>query len=76
MGRDEFAPVTGPRGGGSHGQPAGTFSDDGSKTLVTVESLVEKGSLDPADLGDRLLRWLFNRHWAARPVRPAPRRPG
>ncbi|HZU98384.1 MAG TPA: ADP-ribosylglycohydrolase family protein [Planctomycetota bacterium] len=68
MGRDEFEPVTGMRGGGSHLVPAGTFSDDGSMTLCTVESLVEKGGLDEADLGDRLVRFLFNRHWAARRV--------
>ncbi|MBI3724409.1 ADP-ribosylglycohydrolase family protein [bacterium] len=66
MGRDEFPPVTAMRGGGSHGMPAGTFSDDGSMNLVTVESLVEKRGLDEEDLGDRLVRWLFNRHWAAR----------
>lgn len=68
MGRDEFEPVTGMRGGGSHLQPAGTFSDDGSMTLCTVESLVEKKALDMADLGDRLVRFYFNRHWAARHV--------
>jgi ADP-ribosylglycohydrolase len=68
MGRDEFEPVTGMRGGGSHLVPAGTFSDDGSMTLCTVESLVEKKDLDAADLGDRLLRFYFNRHWTARHV--------
>src|SRR5581483_6631931 len=68
MGRDEFEPVTAMRGGGSHLQPAGTFSDDGSMTLCTVESLVEKRGFDAPDLGDRLVRFYFNRHWAARHV--------
>jgi ADP-ribosylglycohydrolase len=68
MGRDEFEPVTGLRGGGSHLQPAGTFSDDGSMTLCTVESLIEKKGFDAPDLGDRLLRFYFNRHWTARHV--------
>jgi ADP-ribosylglycohydrolase len=68
MGRDEFEPVTNMRGGGSHGQPPGTWSQSGSTTLLTIESLLEKGGLDEADLGDRLVRWLFNRHWTARRV--------
>lgn len=68
MGRDEFEPVTGPRGGGSHAQPAGTWSDGGSLTLLTIESLCEKNGLDEADLGDRFVRWLFNRHWSPRHV--------
>jgi ADP-ribosylglycohydrolase len=37
-------------------------------TLCTVESLVEKKAFDPADLGDRLVRFYFNRHQAARHV--------
>ena len=68
MGRDEFEPVTAMRGGGSHLQPAGTFSDDGSMTLCTVESLVEKKAFDANDVGDRLVRFYFNRHWTARHV--------
>ncbi len=66
MGRDEFPVVEGMRGGGSHGMQPGTFSDDGSMNLCTLESLVEKRGLDEDDLGDRLVRWLFGRHWAAR----------
>jgi ADP-ribosylglycohydrolase len=68
MGRDEFEPVTAMRGGGSHGQPPGTWSDAGSLTLITIESLLEKGDLDETDLADRFVRWLFNRHWTARRV--------
>ncbi|MEZ0229064.1 MAG: ADP-ribosylglycohydrolase family protein [Planctomycetota bacterium] len=68
MGRDEFEPVTSMRGGGSHLQPAGTFSDDGSMTLCTIESLVEKKGFDANDVGDRLVRFYFNRHWTARHV--------
>lgn len=68
MGRDEFEAVTGMRGGGSHLQPPGTFSDDGSLMLCAVESLVEKKGFDAADQGDRMLRFYFNRHWTARHV--------
>jgi ADP-ribosylglycohydrolase len=68
MGRDEFEPVTTLRGGGSHRQPAGTYSSGGAMTLCTVVSLLEKGGLDEADLGDRLVRFYFNRHWTGRHV--------
>jgi ADP-ribosylglycohydrolase len=68
LGRDEFEPVVSMRGGGTHQQPAGTYSSGGSMTLCTLESLLEKQDLDEADLGDRLLRFYFNRHWTARHV--------
>jgi ADP-ribosylglycohydrolase len=68
MGRDEFRHVEGMQSGGSHGMPAGTWSDAGSLTLLTLESLVAMKGFDAADLGDRFLRWHFNRHWTARRV--------
>ena len=36
-------PVYEMRSGGTHGQPAGTWSDDTSMTLCMVHSLIEKG---------------------------------
>lgn len=52
-------PVTGLRGGGYHGQPAGTWSDDTSLTLCAAQSLLEKG-VDHADMMERFADWLWN----------------
>lgn len=52
-------PVTGMRSGGTYNQPAGTWSDDTSMTLCTMDSLIEKG----IDYSDQMLRfcdWLWN----------------
>ena len=57
-------PVTGMRAHGVHNQPAGTWSDDGSLLLCTVESLVET-RFDTQDMGERFLRWFDTGHWAA-----------
>jgi ADP-ribosylglycohydrolase len=45
------------RGGGPHGQPPGTWSDDGALMLATLDSLLEVGELDAADLAKRFLAW-------------------
>lgn len=57
-------PVTGMRAHGVHGQPSGTWSDDGSLLLCAMESLVEKG-FDPEDMGTRFLQWFDFGHWGA-----------
>lgn len=57
-------PVTGMRDYGTHGQPAGTWSDDGALLLCSVESLVEKG-FDTEDMGARFVRWCSLGHWTA-----------
>lgn len=36
----------------------GTWSDDGAQALCLLASLLEKGRLDPDDLGQRVVRWL------------------
>ena len=57
-------PVTDMRANGMHYQPAGTWSDDGSLLLCSVESLVET-DFDIEDMGRRMLRWFDLGHWAA-----------
>lgn len=52
-------PVSQMCGGGSHGQPAGTWSDDTSMTLCMMDSLAEKG-IDYADQMNRFADWLWN----------------
>ena len=59
-------PVTGMREFGTHQQPAGTWSDDSSLLLCTVESLVACQHLDGKDLGDRFVRWERDGHWTPR----------
>src|SRR4051794_37238295 len=45
------------RGFAPHNQPAGTWSDDSSLLLCTVDSLACCGKFDAADLGSRFVRW-------------------
>jgi ADP-ribosylglycohydrolase len=49
-------PISGMRGYGSFNYPAGTWSDDGSLTLCTVESLTLAG-YNLCDLSERFLKW-------------------
>ena len=56
-------PVTGMRGFGTHGQPPGTWSDDSSLLLCTLESLVERGGFEPEDMGQRFVRWRQQGLW-------------
>ena len=48
-------PVTGMRAFGTHGQRAGTWSDDTSMALCLLESLT--GGVDYTDMMRRFLRW-------------------
>ncbi len=57
-------PVQGMRSGGSHGQPAGTWSDDSSMALCLLESLT--GGLDYQDMMTRFLRWAEEGYLTAR----------
>lgn len=45
-------------GFGTHHQPAGTWSDDSSMTLATLESFIECDYFDYEDLMDRFSSWL------------------
>jgi len=51
-------------GGGSHGQPAGTFSDDTSMTLATCDSIRACGRIDVDDMRARFEDWLFRGAYA------------
>ena len=61
--RKEIArvPVTDMRGYGAHHQPVGTWSDDSSLLICTVESLLN--GFDTHDLGQRFVRWLEQGYW-------------
>jgi ADP-ribosyl-[dinitrogen reductase] hydrolase len=62
--REEIArdPVTGMRGYGTHNQPPGTWSDDSSLLLCSVESLTHhEFSVD--DMAQRFARWRRESLW-------------
>lgn len=50
-------PVTDMREYGTHNQPKGTWSDDSSMVLATLDSIKEKGGLDYADMMGRFNEW-------------------
>ena len=52
-------------GGGFHGQPAGTFSDDTSMTLATCDSLrATGGAVDVDDMRRRFVAWMERGEYA------------
>lgn len=62
--RDTFT-VSDMTGFGTHNQPAGTWSDDSSMTLATVESIARTGKIDPADMMNNFSRWLYEAEFTA-----------
>lgn len=56
-------PVTDMRGYGAHSQPPGTWSDDSSLILCTVESLLNSNCLNTRNMASRFSRWLLEAHW-------------
>ena len=55
-------PVTDMRAFGTHNQPAGTWSDDGSLALCTASSLIDAG-YDLEDTARRFVGWLDEAYW-------------
>lgn len=54
--RDTFS-VEGMTGYGTHHQPVGTWSDDSSMTLATLDSFIECEDFDYKDLMNRFVSW-------------------
>ena len=52
-------PVTGMEGFGTYNMPPGTWSDDSSMALATLESIRRLGTVDPDDIMGNFLRWEF-----------------
>lgn len=61
MSREELRkkPVRDLIGGGAHNQPAGTWSDDTSMILCTMDSIIDKG-INYDDQMQRFSRWLWD----------------
>ena len=51
-------PLTEMEGFGIHQVPAGTWSDDTSMTLATIDSINEKGCIDYNDIMDKFSNWV------------------
>lgn len=52
-------PVVGMLGYGTYHMPPGTWSDDGSMTLATLDSIREKDGIDYDDVMEKFLAWEF-----------------
>jgi ADP-ribosylglycohydrolase len=50
-------PVTGMRAYGTHNQPIGTWSDDSSMTLATIDSMKKLDKIDYKDIMDKFGDW-------------------
>lgn len=55
--RDSFT-ATDMVGYGTYKQPPGTWSDDSSLTLATLESIGRRGAIDPSDIMENFAAWL------------------
>jgi ADP-ribosylglycohydrolase len=49
--------VRGMEAGGVFHMPAGCWTDDGSMTLATMDSILEKGKIDPDDIMKKFIEW-------------------
>lgn len=58
-------PVEGMRSGGSWGEPAGTWSDDTSMTIATMESIARLGRIDLDDIMSNFVGWLKHDEFTA-----------
>lgn len=50
-------PVTGMEGYGTYLMPPGTWTDDGSMALASLDSILTKGKIHPRDTMDRFVAW-------------------
>lgn len=59
--REELAvsPVSGMRGHGTFDQPAGTWTDDSSMTLATLDSILTAEGIDLKDIMQDFMGWYF-----------------
>ena len=59
--REEVAshPVAGMRGYGTFNLPEGSWTDDSSLTLALLESIRRKKAVDPDDIMENFMKWLY-----------------
>lgn len=61
----ELNPITDMVGDGTYNLPAGTWSDDTSMTLATMDSIINKRTIDTNDIADKFLDWFRNAKYTA-----------
>lgn len=52
-------------GYGSHSVPEGTWSDDTSMTIATMDSITQKGTIDNSDIMDKFVDWCTKADYTA-----------
>jgi ADP-ribosyl-[dinitrogen reductase] hydrolase len=57
----DLSPVVDFQGGGTHSQPAGTWSDDSSLVFCLVESILEGFTLE--GVAEKIQRWYTQNYW-------------
>lgn len=65
--RDELKkyPITDMKADGTYNVPAGTWSDDTSMTLATIDSILETQTIDVNDMASKFLKWFRNAEYTA-----------
>lgn len=58
-------PITDMIGNGTYNMPKGTWSDDTSMTLATIDSIIQKGNIDTNDIADKFLNWFRKSEYTA-----------
>lgn len=58
-------PTTEMLGYGSHNVPKGTWSDDSSMTIATIDSIIDKKEINTNDIADNFLEWIKNAKYTA-----------
>lgn len=58
-------PVTQMLGRGSHNQPKGTWSDDTSLTLATMDSIIQRYGISTEDMGNKFVNWMERADYTA-----------
>ena len=56
-------PITGMRGYGTYNMPIGTWSDDSSMALATLDSICEKKGIEYDDIMQRFVDWALKGHY-------------
>lgn len=58
-------PITDMIGDGTYNLPVGTWSDDTSMALATVDSIISTGTITPNDMANKFLNWFRNAEYTA-----------
>lgn len=61
----KLKPITDMVGDGQYNLPAGTWSDDTSMTIATIDSIINKKTIDTNDIASKFLDWFRNAKYTA-----------